>query len=84
MPQLLPSSVKAESLYVKMQYVMKDTGLDNIEETLDKQLLEKGNDELPVPGPVADAGGDVIVRLPVEIVHLYGNKSTGHNVRPFW
>ena len=85
MPQLLPSNVKTESIYVKMQYVMKETDLDNIEETLDEQLLEKGKDgddddnDKGHP-PVANAGGDVTVQLPADIVHLYGNGSTGHNV----
>ena len=86
-PRLLPSNVKMDSVYVKMEYVAKESDLDGFEKMLDDHLGEKGDDDdddddnkqgRPL---VADAGGDVTVRLPAEVVHLYGNASKGNKVR---
>ena len=86
-PQLLPSKVKMDSVYVKMQYVLREEDLDDVEETLDNHLghddengNEKGYPPSKVKGPVADAGGDVTVQLPVNVVHLYGNGSKADQV----
>ena len=88
LPHLLPVGVKMDSIYIKMQYVAVETDLDDVEELLDNQLIDKsrnkGNDgganEKGHP-PLADAGGNVTVQLPVDVVHLYGNGSKSDQVR---
>ena len=83
LPQLLPVGVKIDSIYVKMQYAAMETDLDDVEELLDNQLVDKsrnhGVDEKGHP-PVADAGRNVTVQLPVDVVHLYGNRSKSDQV----
>ena len=86
LPQLLPVGVKVDSIYVKMQFVAMETDLDDVEELLDNQLADKdrnriegGVNEKGRP-PVADAGGDMTVQLPVDVVHLYGNGSKSDQV----
>ena len=84
LPQLLPIGVKIDSIYVKMQYVAMETDLDDVEKLLDNQLEDKsrkkgGINEKGRP-PVADAGGNMTVLLPVDVVHLYGNGSKSDKV----
>ena len=80
LPQLLPIGVKVDSIYVQMQYVAMETDLDNVEELLDSQLVDKDRNKNNEGGInekehplVADAGGDMTVQLPVDVMHLYGN-----------
>ena len=87
LPRLLPVGIKMDSLYVKMQYVAKETDLNDIEETLDKELIDKSRDKSGDGGdneegrpPVADAGGNVTVQLPVDEVRLFGNRSRSDQV----
>ena len=86
LPQLLPTGVKMDSVYVKMQYVTKETDWNDMEETLDDHLIDKsrdkGNDGVNEKGhpPVADAGGNMTVQMPVDVVHLYGNSSKSDRV----
>ena len=87
LPQLLPIGVKVDSIYVEMQYVAMETDLDGVEELLDSQLVDKDRNKNNKDGInekehplVADAGGDVTVRLPVDMMHLYGNASKSDHV----
>lgn len=77
-----------DSIYVKMQYVAMDTDLDDVEEILDNQLTEKSRNKSNGGGanekghpPMADAGGNVTVHMPVDVVYLYGNGSKSDQVR---
>ena len=86
-PQLLPTKVKTDSVYVKMQYIVKEDDLDDVEETLDNHLgndneddNEKEHSPSKMKSPMADAGGDVTVQLPTNVVHLYGNGSKADQV----
>ena len=88
-PHLLPIGVKIDSIYVEMQYVAIETDLDDVEEILDNQLVDKNRDKGSKDGvnekghpPVADAGGNMTVQLPVDVVHLYGNGSKSDQVSP--
>ena len=80
LPQMLSKNVKMDSVYLRMQYVVKDTDLDDFEDLLDDHLSDKDKDKQGHPPPVADAGADIVVTLPNDVVYIYGNGSKGDQV----
>ena len=92
LPKLVPTGIKMDSVYVKMQYVDKGNDLNDMEETLDNQLIDKSrnkdrdddddgaNEKGHSLGPVADAGENLTVLMPVDVVYLYGNSSKSDQV----